>query len=110
MVLVIDGWNGDANGGGKHQVLFGSNASGLTPQQVAQIQFRNPAGMNGLFSARILASGEIVPVAPSNLQATRIGGTLSLQWGAGWVLQSATNAAVRTRMWPEPRIRIREHE
>ena len=54
-------WNGSPNGGGKHQVFFGSNASGLTAQQLSQIKFKNPAGSTGTYPATILSTGEIVP-------------------------------------------------
>ncbi|HWD91421.1 MAG TPA: hypothetical protein VG938_03640 [Verrucomicrobiae bacterium] len=61
-VLNIQNWSGSLYGGGPQQIIFGSNASALTPQQLSQIQFQNPAGLaSGNYSARILATGEIVP-------------------------------------------------
>jgi hypothetical protein len=60
--LLITNWNGNVNGGGSDQLVFGSAGSGLSAGQVAQIQFVNPNGINGVFAARILSSGEIVPV------------------------------------------------
>jgi hypothetical protein len=86
--LVIDGWKGAANGGGMHQIIFGANASALTPQQLTQIQFRNPGDASGIFPARILASGEVVPAR--FLAARRTSTNLVLEWSSG-TLQSATN-------------------
>jgi hypothetical protein len=86
--LFIDNWNGSPRGGGQHQVIFGSSASSLTPQQISQIQFRNPAGANGTFPARILATAEIVP--DRFLAAHKASNNLMIEWGSG-TLQSATN-------------------
>jgi hypothetical protein len=86
--LFIDNWNGSPAGGGQHRVIFGSNASSLTPQQLSQIQFRNPAGANGTSPARILATGEIVP--DRFLAARKASNNLVIEWGSG-TLQSATN-------------------
>jgi hypothetical protein len=63
-VLMIYNWNGSLSGGGHHRIIFGNNALALAPQQLAQIQFYNPAGLAlGTYPARILANGEIVPNA-----------------------------------------------
>lgn len=60
--LTITNWSGSLYGGGSQQIIFGSNAAGLTPQQLSQIQFENPVGIPpGTYAARILATGEIVP-------------------------------------------------
>ena len=87
-ILYIHFWQGSTSGGGATQLYFGSDSSGLTPQQLAQIRF-NVSGY--LYPAKILATGELVPVAPPRLEFIRNGGTLGLHWGPGWVLQSATN-------------------
>lgn len=68
--LVIYQWNGATGGGGREQVVFGDNATSLTPAQIAMTGFMNPDGMPpGLYQAKILASGELVPagqpVAPA---------------------------------------------
>ena len=56
--LVIQGWNGSSSGNGSTQVYFGNNSGGLTPGQLSQIQFRvGPTN----YSAKILATGEVVP-------------------------------------------------
>jgi len=89
-LLSINNWHGSPSGGGATQLYFGSNSSGVTAQQLAQIQF-NISG--SYYPAAILATGEVVPVSSPLLQSTRNGNTLTLQWGSGWVLQSATNAA-----------------
>ncbi len=61
-VLTIANWSGQWNGGGGDQLIFGSAISALTGGQVSQIRFLNPGGVTGTFNARILATGEIVPV------------------------------------------------
>jgi len=86
--LFIDNWNGSPSGGGQHQVIFGSSASSLTPQQISQIQFRNPDGASSTFPARILSSGEIVP--DRFLAARKASNNLMIEWSSG-TLQSATN-------------------
>jgi len=59
--LSITGWNGNINGGGAEQLRVG--ASGLNASQIALIRFFNPAGLApGIYEARLLANGEIVPV------------------------------------------------
>jgi autotransporter-associated beta strand protein len=61
--LTIDDWNGSLSGGGAEELLFGTTSSGLTASQIAEIQFLNPAGLGpGTWGAKILATGEIVPV------------------------------------------------
>ncbi len=60
--LTIQNWSGSLTGGGSQQLSFGTSASGLTSQQLGQVQFSNPAGLpNGTYSARILSDGEVVP-------------------------------------------------
>jgi len=88
--LSITGWNGNASGGGAEQLRFGTDQSGLTAAQLSQIQF--DIGTN-VYSAKILASGEVVPntaVGPSVNFSTQ-GNNFVLNWPGGWTLQSATN-------------------
>jgi len=67
-VLVISNWSGSLYGGGSQQIIFGANSAALTPQQLSQIQFQNPAGLPpGNYPARILATGEIVPTTGESL-------------------------------------------
>ena len=90
--LIIKNWRGSTNGGGLHRVLFGIGASGLNAQQLAKIRFRNPFGMPaGDYAARILSTGEIVPVSRPPVSYTRNGSQMVLQWPSGWTLQTATN-------------------
>jgi hypothetical protein len=87
--LVIENWHGSVSGGGQTQLYFANNASGLTAQQLSQIKF---AISGGLFSAKILATGEVVPQAlPPLLGLSRSGNTLTLTWEPGLILQSSTN-------------------
>ena len=63
--LTIVNWNGNAAGGGPDQIFFGTDATGLTVAQLAQIKWTAPNGGADVTGASILASGEIVPyVAP----------------------------------------------
>jgi hypothetical protein len=94
--LIIAHWNGSVSGGGLHRVFFGTSASGLTAQQLSQVQFNNPEGLpNGTYSARILSDGEVVPSQAIAVSVTfsRQGNNLVLTWPTGWTLQSATNAS-----------------
>lgn len=61
-VLNVNNWSGSLNGGGGQQIIFGNGPGALTAQQLSLIVFRNPSGLRaGMYPARILASGEIVP-------------------------------------------------
>jgi Regulator of chromosome condensation (RCC1) repeat len=61
--LTFTNWNGSINGGGANRIYFGADVTGLTPVQLQQVQFRNPAGFPpGNYVARILPTGEIVPM------------------------------------------------
>lgn len=90
--LIIQNWRGSTNGGGLHRIIFGAGPSGLNAQQLAKIRFRNPLGLPaGDYAARILSTGEIVPVPRPPVSYTKNGNQLTLQWPAGWTLQTATN-------------------
>jgi hypothetical protein len=70
-MLIIEGWSGSLSGGGAQQIVFGQNSSALTSTQLAHLQFQNPAGLNdGMYPARILSNGEIVPAVGSALPAS----------------------------------------
>ncbi|HEV2391882.1 MAG TPA: hypothetical protein VG146_05900 [Verrucomicrobiae bacterium] len=88
-ILYITNWHGSVSGDGETQLFFGSDASGLTLQQLALIKF-SLAG--GLYPARLLPTGELVPQM-GLLTSSISGGTLTLTWGASWTLQSSSNAA-----------------
>ena len=62
--LTITSWNGSAAGGGSDQIKFGTDATGLTAGKLAQIKWINPYGGGDITGAKILATGEIVPIAP----------------------------------------------
>lgn len=69
--LIVENWSGSLAGGGQQQIVFGNNSSALTAQQLAQIQFHNPAGLAaGDYPATILSTGEIVPRADFPTQAS----------------------------------------
>lgn len=74
--LTIANWGGSTNGGGVDQVYFGSDATGLTAQQLSEITFTG-------FSpgAAILSNGEVVPNVPEPVGL----GVLSV--GAGALLR-----------------------
>lgn len=66
--FAVRSWNGSVYGGGGDRLIFGANNSALTPQQLSQIQFENPAGLApGTYPARILATGEVVPDTGASL-------------------------------------------
>jgi uncharacterized repeat protein (TIGR01451 family) len=58
--LLITNWNGSYSGGGAEQLFVGNGINCLTAGQLAQIGF---AGANGIQPARLLATGEVVPVS-----------------------------------------------
>ncbi len=94
--LIIPNWSGSTNGGGSQQLIFGTSASGLTAQQLSQMQFTNPAGLpGGTYSARILSDGEVVPdhLIQASVAFSHQGNNLVLTWPAGWTLQSSTNVS-----------------
>ena len=63
--LILD-WNGSLTGDGSEAVFFGTSANGLTPTQLAQVSFINPAGFDlGTYPAALLATGEVVPATPT---------------------------------------------
>ena len=82
--LNIENWAGSLNGGGQSQIFFGNNSVGLSVGQLAHIQF---TFSQGSFPAKILSSGEIVPVLsgppfyPTSLTATSLAtNRIDLAW------------------------------
>jgi fibronectin-binding autotransporter adhesin len=75
-LLTVLGWNGNEAGGGVERVIFGNDSTGLTSDQLTQVQFSR---IDGFYSARILATGEIVPDAlipeASSAALLMLGGT-----------------------------------
>jgi hypothetical protein len=93
--LTIEGWNGSYSGNGTNQVFFGTTSGGLSPTQLAKVRFFNPLGSPpGYYNARILSTGEVVPIAlatPPMLESSRSAGQLVLTWSGNYQLLSATN-------------------
>ncbi|OYV45493.1 MAG: hypothetical protein B7X06_04465, partial [Verrucomicrobia bacterium 21-51-4] len=83
-ILNIVNWDGSLTGGGSSQLIFGSAASGLTANQIAQIRFYNPAGLSpGTYSAQILSTGELIPDAapePATTVAGLLMGLIAVFW------------------------------
>ena len=72
--FLLLNWTGSLSGGGTDQVLFGSDASGLTGGQLGQITFRDPDGLGaGDYAAQILGTGEVVPVPEASTYALVFG-------------------------------------
>jgi hypothetical protein len=91
-ILVVTNWSGSTNGGGTDQLFVGSTAQGLTAAQLAQIRFANPAGFQmGNYSARILATGEVVPAAPPMINFTRSSNGIVVSWNGNFQLLTSTN-------------------
>jgi hypothetical protein len=88
--LIITNWTGNPAGDGPERLLFGTNRFGLTQAQLSSIRFRMDTND---YPARILDSGEIVPLLPKPIIWSRAGNDLVLDWSPtnGWMLQSATN-------------------
>ena len=82
-----------APGAGAH-IFFGSNAQGLTPEQLAQVEFLQYVDGEVLpYAAAILPTGELVPSGPPPLTYTNAGSTLVLTWPGACQLVTATNPA-----------------
>jgi len=88
--LYINNWHGSASGGGETQLFFGSDATGLTSQQLARIKF-NLSG--GISPARILAIGEVVPGPRPTISYTRSSGGMVISWSGNYQLLTSTNVA-----------------
>ena len=78
--LAIYNWNGTpVTGGGSEQLLFGTDPTGLTPAQLAQIAFYSDSGTNflGFGGWATSLNGEVVPLAPIPEPSTWIGAALA---------------------------------
>jgi hypothetical protein len=92
--LTIPNWSGSLNGGGPQQLFFGTSSSGLTSQQLSQVEFSNPAGLpNGTYPARILATGEVVPAPGPTISMTRYPSGMVISWSGNYQLFSSTNVS-----------------
>ncbi len=87
--LTVYGWQGSTNGGGSTRLYVGNSDHGLTPAQLAQINF------NGTQFARQLPSGEIVPTDQPTMNISVVQTNVVISWPAPFIsslhLQSATN-------------------
>jgi hypothetical protein len=89
--LIITNWTGSQAGGGSERLMFGANQSGLSASQLSQIQFHISTNR---YPARILSTGEVVPLIPQSLEFSNTGGSLVLTWPANvWMLQTSTNVS-----------------
>ncbi|HXL79339.1 MAG TPA: C25 family cysteine peptidase [Pyrinomonadaceae bacterium] len=86
--LAITGWTGGFNGtsGTSGKIFVGSTSSGLTASQLAQVSFSN--GVTN-YTATILSTGEVVPVAPTAVKLTRFNAAsfsdgVQLTWESGF--------------------------
>jgi hypothetical protein len=90
-LLVVVSWEGSMLGGGSSQLVFGTDGLALTPAQLAQIRFINPAPLPpGSYGAMILPTGEVVPNVPW-LYSTTSEAKFILKWTGPFLLQTATN-------------------
>ena len=76
--LTVSNWDGFFDGGGADGLFFGSSDSALTLEQLSTICFANPNGLMGDYRARILATGEVVPVPEPAMVALLASGGLLL--------------------------------
>lgn len=90
--LTITGWTGTAGtSGSAGKIFFGSDATGLTADQLAQITFTGYSG-----GAKVLSTGELVPasghvvVGPSYQHIIMYGQSLSVG-NQSWPYLSTTN-------------------
>ncbi|RYD86703.1 MAG: PEP-CTERM sorting domain-containing protein [Sphingobacteriales bacterium] len=80
--LSITNWSGSAAGGGVDQLLFDTAIGGITMDQLALIQFVNPAGFQpGNYGARMLPNGEVVVIPEPATGMTLLLGGLGLFLG-----------------------------
>lgn len=88
--LTITGWQGGYNGtsGTAGQIFVGSDATGLTAGQLAQITFRD--GSNNPFPAVILSTGEVVPGASVTIPDITLSSN-NPAVAAGNIAQGSTN-------------------
>lgn len=104
--LLVRNWSGAPFGGGMHQLRFGIEAAALSPEQVRQIVFVDPAGLApGSYLAKLLPDREVVPdalpptgrVSPTLRLTIREDDTVRLtvfgEAGADYAFEASTNAS-----------------
>jgi hypothetical protein len=83
--LTITNWSGSPSGSGLQQIFFGGDDTGLTAQQLSQVQFSNPAALpSGTYPARILSDGEIVPDQGSQNSSSGLVNSWISPTGGNW--------------------------
>ena len=82
-------FEGSFSGGGRHQLRFGDDDRGLRETEVGQIWFEKPTGFPGIYPARILSDGEVVPLP--RIIAERQIADIILRGPPGFILQTSTN-------------------
>jgi hypothetical protein len=88
--LSIVNWSPGTNNSGDH-IFVGTNSSGLTAAQLAELKFVNPQGLPpGDYRAQIINTGEIVPSLSPTLTFTRTS-ALILNWSGTYQLFTSTN-------------------
>jgi hypothetical protein len=103
-LIVVTNWNNSGN----TRIFFGSAASALTASQLAQIQFSNPGGLAaGVYSAKILSTGEVVPdqasspSGPVNSWITPGSGNWdqATNWSLGVLPNSSQSVMITNPVW-----------
>ena len=90
LTLTVSNWSGSAT----DQIFFGNSSSSLSPTQLSEISFIDPAGFaTGSYGALLLGSGELVPVPEPSCVAVAAG----LLGIAGW--RERRRAAVARRAY-----------
>jgi hypothetical protein len=90
--LAVTNWSGSTAGSGEDRLKFGDDQSGLTPAQLGQVRFVNPAGFApGVYPTRILDDGEVVPAPRPSVALAVLGRDAVLRWEGDFFLQSSTN-------------------
>jgi hypothetical protein len=90
--FLILNWSPSTNGFGLDHIFVGTDAQGLTPAQLSLVAFVDPTGWpRGNYAARILGTGEIIPLMPPPLGAMTVANKLILFWEGDYALLSATN-------------------
>jgi hypothetical protein len=91
-VLFVTNWAGSTNGGVNTKLFFGNNPGGISPAQLRQLRFVNPAGfLPGNYFGILLPTGEIVPTIRPILFISANGRNVIFNWSGAFVLQRATN-------------------
>jgi autotransporter-associated beta strand protein len=98
--LTLSNWNGATSGGGTERVVFGSSSSGLSSGQLGQIRFANPPGFPaGTYAAKILGSGEVVPLTVAPGITAQPTNTVAVAGDTVWFAVAATGTPAPAYQW-----------